>query len=544
MKIIEEQLFAALRRELDREKRLTYIAYGLIALVVILVVVFLGGFLLRMVSEDSVPPYVRIVLTIAVLGYAGYAVWKIVKLGGRARELDELSAKLETGARATNIIEYKGYKIILPLGKITYKMCPVSYQKFALNCDPMKFYTIAVNPSFAAEIKDLLSGADMEALVRDRQELYSTGAEAATAKAAAEAPFERASAETPALPDNDQPLKSVDEFRTFLSENMGGELSQMEDKRAASRKVRRVFGLAAGAVAVLWIGYIIYSVVVKGGGLSIGQVVVPMLILFGAYYVVYFLFLKPRMGDASLSTGQAGTTASYDVKSTLTERIVKFISPGAQYVMHGHISLPEMMQSGIFTDDRYQLAGSDLVIGKYRGVPFQFCNLSAEVLKRIRKENEGPSYAFYGQYFVARFNKPFSTTIMLTPRTGIKGFFNDSETSVHVNNVGQKVELEDPEFAKMFTVRAEDQVEARYILTPAMMERIKELAKRTGSQFYISFHQHNITLANNSGSNSFVVSDKRSLVADDYKVLIDFYNQFADQFAIIDELKLNIKIWG
>ncbi|GHU98911.1 hypothetical protein FACS1894159_02120 [Bacteroidia bacterium] len=558
---LQEELLIALQRELAREKRLTYIAYGLIAVVALLVVIFLGGIILGSVMGEEVPLYPKIMVVVALVAYIGYAVWKIMQLNKRDGQLERLFGHLASGARATGITETKEYKIIIPLGKVTYKMCPVEHQIFALDIEPMNLYTVAVPRGYATDLKNLLSGADMEAIARSQRELYAAkgkpaamaataaGAVAAaggiagsaTAAATASAEAENTAAQ---LPDNDAPLKSVDEFRSFLGGEMGDQLAQLEAKRASSRKTMRILGLAAGAVAAIWVGYIIYSIAIKGGQLNPMQFIVPMIVLCGGYYVVYFMFLKPKNVNPTGQMAAGGLTPGYELKSGIIERIVKFISPGAQFVMHGHISRPEMMASGLFSDGHYTLSGSDLVIGKYRGVPFQFCNLAVEVEKRVKEKNEGPSYAFYGQFFVARFNKPFSSTVTIAPRTGLKGFFSDSETSLHIHSAGDKVQLEDPEFMKMFSVRAEDQIEARYILTPALMERIKQMALRTKGAFYICFHRDNITVANNNGKSSFVVDGKKSFTDNNYQTLIDFYNEIGAQFGLIDELKLNIKIWG
>jgi len=95
----------------------------------------------------------------------------------------------------------------------------------------------------------------------------------------------------------------------------------------------------------------------------------------------------------------------------------------------------------------------------------------------------------------------------------------------------------------MFNVYGEDQIEARYILTPALMERIKQLSLRTKGQYYIAFSDNRITVANNSGKNNFEIKQSKSITKDDNKMLVEFYQDLCDQFAIIDDLKLNIKIW-
>jgi hypothetical protein len=60
-------------------------------------------------------------------------------------------------------------------------------------------------------------------------------------------------------------------------------------------------------------------------------------------------------------------------------------------------------------------------------------------------------------------NKPIKTrTIVLPNRSSLFG-----------KNRFEKIELEDPEFEKIWDTYGEDQIEARYVLTTAFMERLK-----------------------------------------------------------------------
>lgn len=533
--MITEELKLSLLKELARDKKLTYTAYILLAVVIAVVLALAGKYIVGIFyhgDDQNASLYVKAVLAIVVLGYIGRAVWKIVKLNKQEKVIEDIISKVHAGAKATNISEYKEYRITIWLGKITYRMCPVEFCQFSLDTDPRKFYAVAVHPAYITDFKNYLSGVDLDVINQKISDIYTGGDDAASAQEE--------------VVDDNTPVKTLDEYKEYLKGELGDTVEEIDTNRAKSRSLAKVFMVFAVIAAVAWMGYVVYTSMSSGGYLNPMKIVIPMAVIFGGYYVVYFLFLKPKVAEAfpNATTGGIFQTPEYDFKNRVFDKIVKFVSPGAEYVMHGHVNNADILASGLFSpESNYKLSGNDLILGRHHGVPFQFCDLTVEVQQRFTKENEAPPCAFYGQFFMARFNKSFSSPVYLVPKRGVKGFFFDNSASTYMQHSGDKIQLEDPEFMEMFNVYGGDQIEARYILSTSLMERIKELAKRTKGQFYIAFFNNRITVANNSGKNNFEIKSDKSLIANDYKILTEFYQDLVDQFAIIDDLKLNIKIW-
>ncbi|MDE6013067.1 MAG: DUF3137 domain-containing protein [Prevotella sp.] len=67
------------------------------------------------------------------------------------------------------------------------------------------------------------------------------------------------------------------------------------------------------------------------------------------------------------------------------------------------------------------------------------------------------------------------------------GYFAHSIQSYKHKNGARHVILEDPEFENLFEVYADDEVEARKILTPAIMRRITKLRQSFGKDMMLSF---------------------------------------------------------
>ena len=102
----------------------------------------------------------------------------------------------------------------------------------------------------------------------------------------------------------------------------------------------------------------------------------------------------------------------------------------------------------------------------------------------------------------------------------------------------EKVSLEDIVFNKKFKIRSNDQIEARYILTPEMMEKLLALNEKAGQiylvivdkRMYIGFP--NINLFELKSSNSNVES-----------LFDNFYAHISIILNIVNEIKNNNKIF-
>ncbi len=133
-----------------------------------------------------------------------------------------------------------------------------------------------------------------------------------------------------------------------------------------------------------------------------------------------------------------------------------------KYQYKGNIDIEDIQASHLFgAFDK--LRGKHYLSGEYESVPFRLQEI------RITK---GPS--FEGIYFEAEFPKSFhGETYVLRDQ----GKFLNS-THYLTDKDGKKLErvmLEDPRFESTFEVYSNDQVEARYLLTTSLMERLVEL---------------------------------------------------------------------
>jgi len=103
------------------------------------------------------------------------------------------------------------------------------------------------------------------------------------------------------------------------------------------------------------------------------------------------------------------------------------------------------------------------------------------------------------------------------------------------------VKLENPEFESFFQVYSTDQIEARYILTPKIMESLVKIKKQFKNDIYFSFSGTRIYMALKSDQNLFEPRFYGSIISfNDIEIM---YNLFYLNKLFIKELNLNTRIW-
>lgn len=192
--------------------------------------------------------------------------------------------------------------------------------------------------------------------------------------------------------------------------------------------------------------------------------------------------------------------------------------------------------------DRYR--AEDYVKGQNGKTEFEFSELHAQYKSSSGSgKNRRTTWhtIFRGVFFVADFNKEFRTRTIVLPDTAEKVFGFLGRKLQDWNFARPDViRLEDPEFENEFCVYGDDQVEARYILSPALMQRILNLKKKFGDRLYVSFLNSKVYIAISSTKNRF----EPKLTGPIEMSLINEYKQDLELIVgVVEDLNLNNRIW-
>lgn len=222
-------------------------------------------------------------------------------------------------------------------------------------------------------------------------------------------------------------------------------------------------------------------------------------------------------------------------KSDVIGEFVRHLIEEGSYVPDDGISENVFCKCGLFSTipDRYGC--EDLISGRIGKTQIWFSEVHAEE-KHVTTDSDGNREErwrdiFRGVIFVGDFNKNFNGRTVVSRNTWLKLGRNKN-----------RVRLEDPEFEKVFDVYADDQIEARYLLTPAMMNRLKELDRKfKGKGVTVSFWDSNVVIAVNDKVNYFEASIWRK--ANNEKTLRREYEMISAFADIVHDLNLNMRIW-
>jgi hypothetical protein len=163
--------------------------------------------------------------------------------------------------------------------------------------------------------------------------------------------------------------------------------------------------------------------------------------------------------------------------------LVRAVDPALSYHGSRFIAREDSDRAGLWqSPDRY--SGRDLVEGAIGDTHIRFSIVHAEE-KYTTEHTDGSGRTstradyrtlFCGLFFSAECNHAFSARTTVQPRAA--GILRRLSR--------RHVAIEDPRFTESFAVSSEDHVEARHLLTPALIERLMALRGRLG-EFHLVF---------------------------------------------------------
>lgn len=470
------------------------------------------------IFKDSIT-YLLIIGGVLIIGLICYSYIELKKLDKREKQIERFIDKIKAGDKVIDSKELHRYKLA-PFRFLKFCAFPVHYISIAFSTNPTKYYTLPVDKSFVQEIRTKLIQSNNKSVSAARKDFLN---------------------EDISLEANEKriPLKNVDEFKDFLYTDLQFSFNDIEKKRRIPKPMLIIASILLFIVALAWLYYMYILLFDDRADLlsSPYEMLFVIGVFFGVFYATYFLYFQSEteemfIDDETMLIDDSETTTS-DFKNKILNQVVQFINPQAQYVMDGHIDPELVMKSGLFKNQKeYDITGNDFIIGKYNGVRFQFSDLLITHIPLFSDNGGVPDIVFQGQFFMARLGKTLPNPVYIVVRKARSIFYGLSDIS------GSEIELDDKEFMKLFEVYAINTEHAEEVLTPVFREGLKRVLKRIPGDYYISFCGDLLTVANNSGKDSFEIEYASSLIEDDYAVLIDFFKELYGDFIIIDDLRL------
>ena len=176
---------------------------------------------------------------------------------------------------------------------------------------------------------------------------------------------------------------------------------------------------------------------------------------------------------------------------------------------------------------------NDYISGTYNGIKFEQSDIHIEE-KHVEEDDDDKEEVwetiFMGRLMVFDFNKNFKANLQV------------SSLGFRANSFlwGKKiidVEMEDIEFNKLFSVCAENEHDAFYILTPHFMEKLKEITRRLECDVMFCFFNSKLFIAVDNRDDSFEYDILKPINEKDIEASIESDIKLITSF--VDELNLD-----
>jgi len=225
-----------------------------------------------------------------------------------------------------------------------------------------------------------------------------------------------------------------------------------------------------------------------------------------------------------------------EYKSSIIPVLLRNFETKLSYRQKGYIPKINFLHSRFFHPDLVaNYNGSDLIRGKKGKTVFQMCHVNT-----FHQERRRAKTIFNGLFLEADFHKHFRGFTIILP---VSNVLERKSEAKRFRKMGlEEVKLEHPRFNEKYVVLSNDQVTARYILSPSFISHFMKVQRKFGCPVYASFLQGRMFLGANMDMDLFAPDPKT--VADNRYMLQDLYEDLHSCIGLIDDLNLNTRIWS
>ena len=260
----------------------------------------------------------------------------------------------------------------------------------------------------------------------------------------------------------------------------------------------------------------------------------PYIFLGGYPVIIFFVGVVAVIASVDMFLVKNRSMKYY--RGECRDKIIRYLLKGNEYLFYksGYISSLEFDCSQFAKSTYDCFSSSDLLMinipnddGSKSKIDFRVADVCAYDLSVDDEGNRSTSDVYRGVFGYVTFKKKFKCILSINSKYKIKGIKLE------------KVLLEDINFNEKFKVKSNNQVEARYILTPDMMDKILKL-EAIIKDVKIVFVDRSIYIGSEK-INLFEL--RRYKKGDPLTVFDNLYDEITLILGIVEELKNNDKVF-
>lgn len=198
------------------------------------------------------------------------------------------------------------------------------------------------------------------------------------------------------------------------------------------------------------------------------------------------------------------------------------------YDVKGKIAMEAMKPSKI-VPNHTRYTSEDFFTGTYKNVGINFSEIK---LKRKSGKNTVTVFKGLAILLTQGTRKFYGHTVLVKDQGAIGSWLRKQSSKL------QRADLVDPEFEKLFDVFTDDQVEARYLIDPLIIENLKTLYREyNGDKMMAAFYDNHFLILIGSKKNHFEPPAIHTPATDE-DGLLSMKNEIEQILSIVDRLSL------
>lgn len=208
--------------------------------------------------------------------------------------------------------------------------------------------------------------------------------------------------------------------------------------------------------------------------------------ILGTIAALGYLYKKPYLEAVS------------KFKSFILPKIAEVLRPGLRYSPTGTLGSNRFRKADLFPEGFDEYREEDEFRGRSKEVSFGLREVTLVDVKGSGK-NKRRVTVFQGIAMNLEFPKNFQGHTHVGPdqvESVLGGYLTGLvQDAGKVFSQRKRVQLEHPDFEKMFVVTATNEMEARYLITPKMMELLMKFRSEFGNKVVFSFFENHLYIS-------------------------------------------------
>jgi len=319
-------------------------------------------------------------------------------------------------------------------------------------------------------------------------------------------------------------------------------LEEMEKERVEIVKTSKIYVLFYILLSALFWVLIFYIYISFADFLLGKEIEKPNFVLLGIVSVCYILtyasdrkeFLNKRMHKYYKKNSKFKR-----LKSEIIDNVLFNIDRNLKYDCNKFLSYNEFIFGELYDSKvrkfTYEYSGEDLIHSIVDGVNITICDINF----RSKNYRDKDGIYFQGIFFKADFMKKIKGKIFIIDKEYIK---NHPINTINPKKFGERALMDNIEFAKKFDVFTDDQILARYALTPKFMQDFLYLKSIFKCPVSACIKGARIFIYIARGSDSFELDLRRPLNGEN-SPLLQYETQIKSVLQIVQTLNLNDKLF-